>query len=73
MSEAASALESEEPVGIPIRTLWLLMLYASDLFRTNGTKLVDREDLPDGLPDVIGEVLAHAVAERLRRNLHRAY
>ena len=73
MSEAASALEEEEPVGIPIRNLWLLMLYASDLFRTKGTELVDRQDLPDGLPDVIAEVLAHSVEERLRRNLHRAY
>lgn len=73
MSETSSALEGEEPGGIPIRNLWLLMLYASDLFRTSGTKLVDREDLPDNLPDVIAEVLAHAVAERLRRNLHRAY
>ena len=74
MSEATtSEVEGEATVGIPIRNLWLLMLYASDLFRTDGTKRVDREELPDRLPDVIAEVLAHAVEERLRRNLHRAY
>ena len=73
MSETASGLAGEGSLDIPIRNLWLLVLYASDLFRTNGTKLVDREDLPDDLPDVIAQVLAHAVEQRLRRNLHRGY
>ena len=59
--------------GIPLRNVWLLMLYASDLFRMRGTDLLDVEEMPDDLPDVIGELLAHAVEERLRRNLHRAY
>ena len=59
--------------GIPLRNVWLLMLYASDLFRMRGTDLLDVEEMPDDLPDVIAELLAHAVEERLRRNLHRAY
>lgn len=59
--------------GIPLRNVWLLMLYASDLFRVRGTDLLDVEEMPDDLPDVIAELLAHAVEERLRRNLHRAY
>ena len=59
--------------GIPLRNVWLLMLYASDLFRMRGTDLVDVEEMPDDLPDVIAELLAHVVEERLRRNLHRAY
>ena len=59
--------------GIPFRNLWLLMLYASDLFRTHGADLVDREEMPDGLPDIVAELLAHAVESRLHRNLHRAY
>ncbi len=59
--------------GIPVRNLWLLMLYASDLFRTHGDDLVDREEMPDSLPDIVAELLAHAVESRLHRNLHRAY
>ena len=59
--------------GIPLRNVWLLMLYASDLFRMRGTDLLDVEEMPDDLPDIIAELLAHAVEERLRRNLHRAY
>ena len=59
--------------GIPLRNVWLLMLYASDLFRMRGTNLLRVEEMPDNLPDVIAELLAHAVEERLRRNLHRAY
>ena len=49
------------------------MLYASDLFRMRGTDLLDVEEMPDYLPDVIAELLTHAVEKRLRRNLHRAY
>ena len=62
-----------EANGIPLRNVWLLMLYASDLFRMRGTDLLNVEEMPDELPDVIAELLAHAVEERLRRNLHRAY
>ena len=58
---------------IPIRNLWLLVLYASDMFRMRGTDLVDRENMPDDLPDIVAEILAHAVEERHRRNLNRAY
>ena len=59
--------------GIPLRNVWLLMLYASDLFRMRGTDLLDVEEMPDDLPDVIAELLTHAVEKRLRRNLHSAY
>lgn len=51
----------------------MLMLYASDLFRIRGTDVVDVEQMPDDLPDIVAELLSHAVEERLRRNLHRAY
>ena len=59
--------------GIPLRNVWLLMLYASDLFRMRGTDLLAVEKVPDDLPDIIAELLTHAVEARLRRNLHRAY
>jgi 5-methylcytosine-specific restriction enzyme subunit McrC len=58
---------------IPVRNLWLLMLYASDLFRTRGTGQIGLEDSPDDLPDLIGEILAHAVETRQRRHLSFGY
>lgn len=58
---------------IPVRNLWLLMLYASDLFRTRGTGKVGLEDSPDDLPDLVAEILAHAVEVRQRRHLSFGY
>ena len=58
---------------IPLRNLWLLMLYASDLFRTRGIGKVDLEDNPDDLPDLVAEILAHAVEVRQRRRLSFGY
>ena len=70
-----SAFTSEEGfIGrIPVRNLWLLMLYASDLFRTCGIGKVGLEDSPDDLPDLIAEILAHAVEVRQRRRLSLGY
>lgn len=58
---------------IPVRNLWLLMLYASDLFRTCDIGKVGLEDSPDDLPDLVAEILAHAVEMRLRRRLSLGY
>jgi len=58
---------------IPVRNLWLLMLYASDLFRARGTGRVGLEDNPDDLPDLVAEILAHAVEVRQRRRLSLGY
>lgn len=58
---------------IPVRNLWLLMLYASDLFRTRGIGKVGLEDSPDDLPDMVAEILAHAVEVRQRRRLSLGY
>ncbi|MEB3186171.1 MAG: 5-methylcytosine-specific restriction endonuclease system specificity protein McrC [bacterium] len=58
---------------IPVRNLWLLMLYASDLFRTSGVGKVGLEDRPDDLPDLVAEMLAHAVEVRQRRRLSLGY
>ena len=58
---------------IPVRNLWLLMLYASDLFRTGGTAHVAVEESPDELPDLVAEILAHAVETRLHRQLSLGY
>jgi len=65
---------SERWIGrIPVRNLWLLMLYASDLVRVSGqlNALLDAEI--DDLPDLVARLLADAVEHRLRRNLTREY
>lgn len=58
---------------IPVRNLWLLMLYASELFRTRGIGHVGLEENPDDLPDLVAEILAHAVEVRQRRRLSLGY
>ena len=58
---------------IPVRNIWLLLLYASDLFRLHGKDAVDLEDNPDDLPDLVAEILANAVEERQRRQLSLGY
>jgi 5-methylcytosine-specific restriction enzyme subunit McrC len=58
---------------IPVRNLWLLMLYASELTRVRGdfNAIVDKDI--DDLPDLIARLLADSVERRLRRNLTRGY
>ena len=58
---------------IPVRNLWLLMLYASDLarFREKFNAIVDADS--DGIPDLVSRLLAKAVEHRLKRNLTRGY
>lgn len=58
---------------IPVRNLWLLMLYASDLFRARGAGNVGLEDSPDDLPDLVAEILTRAVDSRLRKRLSSGY
>ncbi|MBL0422606.1 5-methylcytosine-specific restriction endonuclease system specificity protein McrC [Ramlibacter sp. AW1] len=72
-AESAS-VDADGYIGrIPVRNLWLLMLYASDLFRTRGIGNVGLEDSPDDLPDLVAEILAHAVEVRQRRRLNLGY
>lgn len=64
---------SAEAVGkIPVRNLWLLMLYASDLYgklRDMPAKRTTAEQNPDKIPDLVAEVLTAEVEWRLRRML----
>ena len=70
----SSSLGVEGYIGrIPVRNLWVLMLYASDLFRTGGTGRVGLEESPDDLPDLVAEILAHAVETRQRHRLSSGY
>jgi 5-methylcytosine-specific restriction enzyme subunit McrC len=64
----------ERRIGrIPVRNLWLLMLYASDLARVRGAFNAVTDDDIDDLPDLVARLLADSVERRLRRNLTRGY
>ena len=71
---AAAADVARGYVGrIPVRNLWLLMLYASDFVRLPREDDLAREDPPDELPNLVAEILAHAVEKRQRRQLSLGY
>ena len=71
----ASAAATVGYIGrIPVRNIWLLMLYASDLYRElPPVRSVNLEDAPDDIPNLVAELLTHAVERRLRRNLTIGY
>lgn len=58
---------------IPVRNLWLLMLYASDLFRDLEKAKVAIEDNPDDIPDLVSKMLCRQVERRIQRNLSYGY
>lgn len=59
-------------VGIPIRNLWMLLVYASDLagFREAREAGVDEDT---DLPDLLARLLVVVVERRLRRSLSSGY
>ena len=60
--------------NIPIKNIWLLMLYASDLYRNlPHSQSVAVEDNPDDIPNLIAELLTQIVERRMRRNLTFGY
>ena len=79
MTLAAANLISDAHEGIgrigriPVRNLWLLMLYASDLFRDLEKAKVAVEDNPDDIPDLVAEMLCRRVERRIQRNLSYGY
>lgn len=79
MTLAAANLISDTHEGIgrigriPVRNLWLLMLYASDLFRDLEKAKVAVEDNPDDIPDLVAEMLCRRVERRIQRNLSYGY
>ena len=58
---------------IPVRNIWLLMFYASDLHKHRGNRNGEVEANPDPLADFIAELLARQVEERLRRQLSTGF
>jgi 5-methylcytosine-specific restriction enzyme subunit McrC len=79
MEIGASVVHSPVSLGsgcigrIPVRNLWLLMLYASALYRHLDKGKIAFEDNPDDIPDLIAEILARAVERRLLRSLSVGY
>lgn len=67
-------VEVSASTTIPVRNLWLLMLYASRLYCANEL-LRNRavEDNPDDLFNMVAEVLVTAMERRLKRSLGRQY
>ncbi len=60
-------------VGIPIRNIWWLMLYASDLGDSANRAMLSSEELPEDIPDLVAEILAKAVEQRQRRQFTTAF
>jgi 5-methylcytosine-specific restriction enzyme subunit McrC len=58
---------------IPVRNLWLLMLYASRLLKEENPALRSVEENPDDIPNLIAEILARRVEKRIRRGLTVTY
>ena len=56
-----------------MRNLWLLLLYASDLFRHKSEARHSIEDSPDDVANLVAEILTHHVEVRIRRNLSLGY
>ena len=56
-------------MNIPVRNIWWLMLYASDLGKNLDRSLLGSEELPEEIPELIGEILSKAVEDRIRRQL----
>mgnify|MGYP003339317874 CR=1 FL=1 len=55
---------------IPIRNIWWLMLYASDLGSAANSAKLAAEDLPEEIPDLVAKILALAV-EQHKRLMHK--
>ncbi|MCP4179708.1 MAG: 5-methylcytosine-specific restriction endonuclease system specificity protein McrC [bacterium] len=73
-----TSCKKEKDIGyvgrIPVRNLWLLMLYSSNLFRQlKKTEKGDVEDNPDDIPDLVAEILTRQVEIRIKRNLSFGY
>ena len=60
-------------VSIPVRNIWWLMLYASDLGTSADSAKLATEDLPEEIPDLVAEILARAVEQRQRRQLSTTF
>ncbi len=77
MNQTAGSIQHDEEVGyvdrIPIRNIWLLMLYASDLYRDLNQSKISIEENPDDIPNLVAEILHRRVQQRIHQNLNFGY
>jgi 5-methylcytosine-specific restriction enzyme subunit McrC len=58
--------------GIPVKNLWLLMLYASE-FKYYAQQYSGTESIDEDVGNLVADVLCNQVEERLKRNLTYGY
>ena len=68
MSSSANSLQPED-IYVPIRSIWMLQLYASQSFVDGHISSSAVEDAGVELPELIGTMLCDAVEKRFRREL----
>lgn len=73
MIEHKENINSMKVGKIPIANIWLLMLYASDYYRSFGKRFSSVDEIPDDIPDLIAKMLCSEVKKKLRRNLTLGY
>jgi 5-methylcytosine-specific restriction enzyme subunit McrC len=59
--------------GIPVRNIWLLMLYAADSRAGLSKGKVQSEQLEDSIPDLVGALLSDEVERRYRNKFSIGY
>jgi 5-methylcytosine-specific restriction enzyme subunit McrC len=73
MIEHKENINSMKVGKIPIANIWLLMLYASDYYRSFGKRFSSVDEITDDIPDLIAKMLCREVKKKLRRNLTLGY
>jgi 5-methylcytosine-specific restriction enzyme subunit McrC len=56
-------------IEIPLRNVWLLLLYASELYQSGPEAFDGIEDYPEKLPELLAELLSASTEDRLKRPL----
>ncbi|OZF29154.1 hypothetical protein CH296_18060 [Rhodococcus sp. 14-2496-1d] len=56
-------------VRVPVRNIWLLQLFASDLYRAKGESFAGAESTPEDLPRMVADILSDEVTRRLHTGL----
>lgn len=69
MSYSANSLEVPEDIHVPVRSVWLLQLYASQAYRSG--EILDHaiDEYEDELPILVTSMLCEAVEKRFRHEL----
>lgn len=59
--------------GIPVKNIWFLLFYASEMMQHTGKGKVDLEEAPDEVIDLIAEMLLRKVERRLKAGMTIQY